>query len=201
MSVQCRLIFNFTPPQYFRLFSTKNKQKMKFISTFSLVLGLFMVLNAQNTAPVKWYKIEEAEKTAATEGKKIMVKVYANWCGWCKEMDKSTFPNPHVAKILNESFISVQFNSEQLGDITWGGTTYKVVRPRNSGRYHQLAAQWLNGNLSFPTIVIFDTNGRVIQAISGYRKAKEFEKIIAFFANDAYKTMNWTQFEKQYKRA
>jgi thioredoxin-related protein len=173
---------------------------MTFFKTICLCFGLFLVAQTSQ-AQVKWYKIEEAEQQAATQGKKIMVKVYANWCGWCKEMDKATFPNQHVAKILNQSFIPVQFNAEQLGDIAWGGTNYKVVRPKNSGRYHQLAAQWLNGQLSFPTIVILDENGKVIQAISGYRRAAEFEKLIAYFATDAYKTTNWAVFEKSYKRS
>ncbi len=165
-----------------------------------IAIFLFSTINLSITnAQVKWYKIEEAEKEAAQTGKKIMVKVYANWCGWCKEMDKSTFPNKKVAKILNESYIPVQFNSEQLADITWGGTTYKVVRPKNSGRYHQLAAQWLNGKMSYPTIVILDEQGKVIQAISGYRRAAEFEKIIGYFATNSYKTTNWTDFEKNYK--
>jgi uncharacterized protein YyaL (SSP411 family) len=172
---------------------------MKVLKTICTSLLLFLLVQ-NGQAQVKWYKIEEAEQQAATQGKKIMVKVYANWCGWCKEMDKATFPNVHVAKILNASFIPVQFNSEQLGDIAWGGTTYKVIRPKNSGRYHQLAAQWLNGQMSYPTIVILDENGKVLQAVAGYRRAAEFEKLIAFFATDAYKTTQWAVFEKGYKR-
>lgn len=172
---------------------------MGYLKTF-ILCSMLMGFNSKLEAQVKWYKITEAEKEAATQGKKIMVKVYAKWCGWCKEMDKSTFPNKQVAKILGESYVPVQFDSEQLDDIVWGGTTYKVVRPKNSGRYHQLAAQWLKGNLSFPTIVILDTNGRVIQAMTGYQKAADFEKVIAFFANDAYKTTNWAVFQKNYKR-
>jgi thioredoxin-related protein len=172
---------------------------MNVLKTIGTLLVLVLSIS-QGQAQVKWYPIEEAERQAATQGKKIMVKVYANWCGWCKEMDKATFPNVHVAKILNQSFIPVQFNSEQLGDIVWGGTTYKVVRPKNSGRYHQLAAQWLNGRMSYPTIVILDANGKVIQAINGYRRAADFEKIIAYFATDAYKTTQWAVFEKGYKR-
>jgi thioredoxin-related protein len=170
--------------------------KRIFLAAFLCISANLVALEAQ----VKWYKIDEAEKEAAKTGKKIMVDVYTNWCGWCKEMDKATFPEKNVAKILNESYIPVKFNAEQLENITWGGTTYKVVRPKNSGRYHQLAANWLNGQLSFPTIVILDEHGKVIQAINGYRRAPEFEKIIAFFATDSHKTTNWTVFEKNYKR-
>jgi thioredoxin-related protein len=168
------------------------------ICTIAVLFSCLFVAPTQ--AQVKWYKIEDAEKEAAKTGRKIMVKVYANWCGWCKEMDKATFPEKNVAKILNESFIPVQFNSEQLTDITWGNTTYKVVRPKNSGRYHQLAATWLNGKMSYPTIVILDEKGQVIQAISGYQRAKDFEKMIAYFATDSHKKMDWASFEKNYKR-
>lgn len=164
------------------------------------MLFVLVVAMTLSQAQVKWYKIEEAEAQAAKQNKKIMVKVYAPWCGWCKEMDKATFPNKHVAKILNESYIPVQFNAEQLGDIKWGSTTFKVVRPKNSGRYHQLAAQWLNGQMSYPTIVILDENGRVIQAMAGYRRAAEFEKLIAFFATNAHQNTPWATFEKDYKR-
>lgn len=168
----------------------------KKINLLLLLLSFTLGTNAQ----VKWYNIEEAQKEAAAQHKKIMVKVYARWCGWCKEMDKSTFPNPHVAKILNESFIPVQFNSEQKTPVIWSGKEYKLIRPKNSGPYHALAATWLNGKLSFPTIVILDENGNVIQSIAGYRKASEFEKIIAFFASNNYKTTNWDVFVKNYKR-
>jgi thioredoxin-related protein len=167
---------------------------------YALTLLFIYLLVAPTLAQVKWYKIEDAEKEAAKTGKKIMVKVYANWCGWCKEMDKSTFPEKNVAKILNEFFIPVQFNSEQLTDVTWGNKIYKVVRPKNSGRYHQLAATWLNGQMSYPTIVILDENGQVIQAISGYQRAKNFEKMIAYFATESHKKMDWASFEKNYKR-
>lgn len=164
-----------------------------------LVIGCFLSINF-TAAQVKWYSINEAEKQAATQHKKIMVKVYAKWCGWCKEMDKSTFPNKYVSKILNDSYIPVQFNAEQKENVTWANTLYKLVRPKKGGPYHELAATWLNGRLSYPTIVILDENGKVIQAIPGYRKASEFEKILAYFASDSHTKINYADYEKQYKR-
>jgi thioredoxin-related protein len=169
--------------------------RFKLFSTISL---LFFLTNL--SAQVKWYNIQDAEKQAAATGKKIMVKVYANWCGWCKEMDKATFPNKHVAKILSESYIPVQFNAEQKASVTWGGVPYKLIKTKSDGHYHELAARWLNGNLTYPTIVFLDANGKVIQAISGYRRAAEFEKMAAYFANDAYKTTSWDAFSSTYKR-
>jgi thioredoxin-related protein len=171
---------------------------MKHLKLFSTFFFLFFI--AELSAQVKWVPIQDAEKQAAATGKKIMVKVYANWCGWCKEMDKATFPNKNVAKILSASFIPVQFNAEQKASVTWGGAPYKLIRTKNDGNYHELAAKWLNGRLSYPTIVFLDENGNVIQAISGYQRADAFEKMAAYFANDAYKTMPWGTFSSTYKR-
>jgi thioredoxin-related protein len=149
-------------------------------------------------APIQWTNIKDAEALAAKTGKKIMVKTYTNWCGWCKTMDKSTFPDEHVTKVLNDNYISVQFNAEQKEDITWGGVPYKIVQS-GSGSYHELAAKWLNNKLTYPTIVILDEKGVVIQAIPGYRKPFEFEQIIAYFAGNFHQKMDWGKFQEEYK--
>jgi thioredoxin-related protein len=161
---------------------------------------LFLLYAQIGFSQIKWYRIEDAQAAAARENKKIMVKVYAKWCGWCKEMDKSTFPNKGVTKVLSENFINVKFDSEQKGDIVWNNQNYKLIRRKKGGPYHELAATWLNGKLSFPTIVFIDENGKVIQAITGYRKSAEMEKIAAYFATNSYKSINWSDFEKKYKQ-
>jgi thioredoxin-related protein len=173
-------------------------EKMTHLKLFLTIFLLFSL--AELSAQVTWTPIQDAEKQASATGKKIMVKVYANWCGWCKEMDKATFPNKNVAKILTESYVSVQFNAEQKAAVTWGGVPYKLIKTKSDGHYHELAARWLNGNLTYPTIVFLDENGKVIQAISGYRRAAEFEKMAAYFAKDAYKTTSWDAFSSTYKR-
>jgi thioredoxin-related protein len=49
-------------------------------------------------------------------------------------------------------------------------------------------------------MVILDEKGRVIQTIGGYRRAAEFEKMIAYFATNAHQNTPWASFEKTYKR-
>ena len=168
----------------------------------NLLLPLFLLVFSGFTAvaQVQWNTIEEAEQLAIKTNKKIMVKVYTNWCGWCKEMDNSTFPDANLAKVLNDNYISVKFNAEQKSDITWGGKVYKLEKPEKGGSYHQLAATWLAGKLTYPTIVILDEKGQIIQPIPGYRKPFELEKILAYFAINGHKMMPFNEFEQQYKR-
>src|SRR5690606_40147878 len=57
---------------------------------------------AQDKA-IKWLTFDEASELAAKEPKMILVKVYTDWCGWCKKMDKETFMDSEVINYVNRS--------------------------------------------------------------------------------------------------
>lgn len=147
---------------------------------------------------VKWMTFEEAVEKSKTEKRKIFVDVYTDWCGWCKVMDKNTFNEAKIAKILNEEFYAVKLNAEQRADIVFNGNTFKFVANGNSG-YHQLAAALLNNSLTYPTVVFLDDNFGMIQPLVGYQKPEEFHKIIQFIGEDHYKTVKWDEWQKTYK--
>jgi uncharacterized protein YyaL (SSP411 family) len=100
---------------------------MKKYTLMLLVVGCFGVSKGQshgtgesapaNTAVVKWMTFEQAVEKSKIQKKKIFIDVFTDWCGWCKVMDKNTFSEAQVAKILNEDFYPVKFNAEQREDI------------------------------------------------------------------------------------
>ncbi|HEY8936725.1 MAG TPA: DUF255 domain-containing protein [Cyclobacteriaceae bacterium] len=147
---------------------------------------------------VNWITFEQAVEKSKTEKRPIFIDVYTNWCGWCKVMDKSTFNDPQVAKLLNEKFYAVKFNAEQREDVTFQGTTFKYVASGQNG-YHELAAALLNNKLSYPTVVFLDENFKMLQPLAGYRKAPEFHKIAQFIGEGYYKTIKWDTFQETYK--
>src|SRR6478736_5236100 len=126
---------------------------MRFNKQLLLLTGvaLFMVFSREGKSqaenhlagPIKWMSFEEAIEKSKTEKRKIFIDVYTDWCGWCKVMDKKTFSEAKVAKILNEEFYPVKFNAEQRGNVVFNGTTFKFVASGNNG-YHELAAALLN---------------------------------------------------------
>lgn len=148
--------------------------------------------------PVKWLTFEEAQKRSKAEKRPVFIDVYTDWCGWCKVMDKNTFSDPAVAKLLNEKFYAVKFNGEQKEDVIFDGNTFKFV-PSGRNGYHQLAAALLNNQLSYPTVVFLDENFKMIQPLPGYRKAPEFHMIAQFIGDGYYKTVKWDDFQGQYK--
>jgi thioredoxin-related protein len=149
-------------------------------------------------AAVKWMTFEEALERSKTEKRKIFIDVYTDWCGWCKVMDKTTFSEENVAKILNDKFYPVKFNAEQRADVEFSGHTFKFIPSGNSG-VHELAAALLKNQLSYPTVVFLDENFAMIQPLPGYQKAPEFHRIIQFIGEDYWKKMKWADFQGVYK--
>jgi len=148
--------------------------------------------------PVKWMTFEEAVEKSKTEKRLVFIDVYTDWCGWCKVMDKNTFSEPSVAKILNEKFYPVKFNAEQRDDVQFDGKTFRFQAYGNGGT-HELANALLNNKLSYPTVVFLDENFDMIQPLPGYQKAPEFHKIIQFIGEGHFRKMKWADWQKQYK--
>lgn len=162
--------------------------------------GNVILASNRNNSEVKvtWLTFEEAIEKSKTEKRPIFIDVYTDWCGWCKVMDKNTFSDPTVAKLLTEKFYPVKFDAEQKADVIFNGTTFKFVESGRNG-YHQLAAALLNNKLSYPTVVFLDEEFRMIQPLPGYRQAPEFHKIAQFIGEGHYKTVKWDDFQKTYK--
>jgi len=160
--------------------------------------------NHLSGSPVKWMTFEEAVEKSKTEKRKIFVDVFTDWCGWCKVMDKNTFPDAEVAKLLNEKFYPVKLNAEQTNDVVFRGTTFKFVS-QGRGGYHQLAAALLNGQMSYPNFVFLDEEFRIIPiyqsstSLPGYKKPEEFHPFLSFVGSDAYQKMNINEYQKGYK--
>ncbi|MEE1203555.1 MAG: DUF255 domain-containing protein, partial [Bacteroidales bacterium] len=98
--------------------------KLKF-GFLSLLLSFSLLLSGQEE--IKWLSIEEAQEKAiadSSNAKKYFVDCYTDWCGWCKRMDKDTFTDTLIAKLINHYFYPVKFNAEQSQDVTFNGKVY-----------------------------------------------------------------------------
>jgi thioredoxin-related protein len=180
--------------------------------SFLFCLALFMVFShdghaqAENhlAGPIKWMSFEEAVEKSKTEKRKIFIDVYTSWCGWCKVMDKNTFPDPEIAKLLNENFYPVKFDAEQTADVVFRGTTFKFI-PQGGRGYHQLAAALLNNQLSYPNFVFLDEEFKIIpiyqgySSLPGYKKPEEFHPFVSFVAGNFYQKTNIQEYQKDYK--
>jgi uncharacterized protein YyaL (SSP411 family) len=68
--------------------------------------------------PVNWYPWgEEALEKAKKENKLIIVSIGYSACHWCHVMEKESFEDEEVAKIMNENFVSIKIDREERPDI------------------------------------------------------------------------------------
>ena len=142
-----------------------------------------------------WTEMQEAQKK---EPRKIVVDVYTSWCGWCKKMDASTFTNPVIVEYVKQNFYAVKFDAETKETIHFNGRDFMYINQGNRG-YNQLAAEILNGQLSYPTTVYFDEKLDEIFPVPGYQDPKMFETVLNFVATNSYKNQKWEPYLNSFK--
>lgn len=183
------------------LFKDLELKSFRDMKNYRFIVGLFFfflvgnqLLNAQQ---IEWMSFEAAVEKSKVEPRKIFVDVYTEFCTYCKKMDRETFANPYIAKYLNENFYPVKLDAQQRNDIQFKNKVYHFVNRGGQNSYHQLAAEIMNGRLSYPTIVFMDENADIIQSIPGYRGPVEFELFITYFGKNHHKSMPWSSYKRK----
>ena len=162
-----------------------------------LLIGSLQTVFSQENNSIHWLSFEQAVELQAQESnsKKIFIDVYTDWCGWCKKMDKNTFQNPEVAAYMKEHFYMVKLDGEGKEPIVFKAQTFSFV-PSGRNGYHELAANLLQGQLSYPTVVYLDENMNMLSPVPGYLTPEPFLKIATYFGDDIYKTTKWEEYSK-----
>jgi thiol:disulfide interchange protein DsbD len=108
---------------------------------------------------------QDLEKEIKNSNKPIMIDLYADWCVACKELEKYTFSDPKISKILNQ-FKLIKF------DIT------------NTNEEH---TKYLQSMRIFgpPALFFYDTSGKEINEarVVGFMDSSDFLKILKIVKN------------------
>ncbi|WP_238474546.1 thioredoxin domain-containing protein [Maribacter algarum] len=126
------------------------KEDKKTDSTFAFTNDLihetspYLLQHAHN--PVNWRAwspeiFEEAQK----EDKLVLISIGYSSCHWCHVMEKETFEDEEVAKIMNENYISVKVDREERPDVD---------------QVYQTAIQLIGENGGWPLNAITLPNGK-----------------------------------------
>lgn len=111
---------------------------------------------------------EHAKTKAGSEGKLFFVEFYADWCTPCKWMDKTTFRNEGVISQLNNNYVALKLDIE-------------------SGEGHDLKHQYEVNIL--PTILIFNSQGRMIERIEKTLSSESMISMLSFHDNPQNKVV------------
>ena len=127
--------------------------------------------------------LAKAMQLASMNHKKVLIDFMADWCVYCKKMDKEVFPKKNVQAALNKYFYKVKINVESKDHITYRGKTYTKA---------QFAQAF--GVSGLPTYVFMDSKGDFIAGQPGYIPAPDFARMLSYIGSDAYKKMSFKTF-------
>lgn len=150
---------------------------------------------------IKWLSWEEMVALNEKKPKKIFVDFYTSWCGWCKVMDKNTFEDSMVAEIMMRDFYCVKFDAERRDTITFMNKKWNFI-PGGRNGYHELAAYFMQNQLSYPTFTVLTSDYKLITPLKGYIQVPQFEPVIDFLGKDYWKPesgKNIDQYKQEYK--
>lgn len=76
----------------------------------------YLLQHAHN--PVDWYPwSEKAFEVARKQDKPIFLSIGYSTCHWCHVMERESFSNEQIAKIMNERFVSIKVDREERPDV------------------------------------------------------------------------------------
>jgi uncharacterized protein YyaL (SSP411 family) len=89
-------------------------------------------LRSARHQPVQWHPWGEAAfAKAQTEDKPILLDIGAVWCHWCHVMDRESYEDPEIAKVINEHFVPIKVDRDERPDVD---TRYQAAVSAISGQ-------------------------------------------------------------------
>ncbi len=124
----------------------------------------YLLQHAHN--PVNWYPWgEKALKKAEDENKMIIISIGYAACHWCHVMEKETYEDTAVARIMNEFFISIKVDREERPDVD---------------QVYMNAAQLISGSGGWPLNAFAMPDGKPFYA-GTYFPNKDWKEMLKYF--------------------
>lgn len=121
---------------------------------FALALGLLpaRALAEKSAVNFRPLTLEAARAAAQTEGKIVFIDFYTTWCEPCKRLDRETWTDAKVGKLVDARAVALKLDAEKEG--------------RAAAKHYTVTA--------YPTLLLLKPDGTELDRIIGYRDAAKF---------------------------
>lgn len=160
-------------------------------AVFVLLISAVLIMqrsDGSEKGQPRWMSFNDGITEAKKTGKKVMIDVYTDWCGWCKKMDKETYTNAGVVDYLNRYFVLIKLDAESSSKLNYRGESYTE---------RELAGAF--GITGYPSIIFLKGNGDPITTYPGYADAAKFKTVASFIAEDHYLTKKFEDYARSQK--
>ena len=157
----------------------------------NLIFLFFILIQFQlYSQEINWMSLDEVREAQKTNPKNVLIDVYTNWCGPCKLMDRNTFSNTDIIRIINENYYAVKFNAEGNDTVTFmdkvfTNPNFDSTKTQRRNSSHQFT-QFLGVN-AYPSTLFFDSEMNYLTPVRGYLNPKQIEIYLLLFKDDTYK--------------
>ncbi|MFH1153311.1 MAG: thioredoxin family protein [Pseudomonadota bacterium] len=149
------------------------KHRLSTITASAALILLLLVSAAGASESIKWQPYEKGISLAQEQGKEIFLYFYADWCTYCKKMEKETFTNDSVIQYINENFIPISINSDQNQTVA---STFSVR--------------------GLPTFWLLKSDSTRLSNLPGYVDSERLMAILKYIKTASYEKMSFKDFVK-----
>lgn len=112
--------------------------------------------------------------------KPIVIKIYTDWCVYCKLQDKQILKSDSLKELLNRNFYYLELNAEMEETLLFNNVKYDFKPNGLSGGVHTLAETLgsENGELSYPILVVLDSSYRILYRFKGLTSEKDLLRVL-----------------------
>lgn len=150
---------------------------MKKIIYFTiLALFGFLTINAQEDQEIQWKSWPELEQALKEEPRPVFIFFHAEWCAYCKKIEREIFTKQVVIKKINSAYYAVEMDVEGKDSISFDGvlfTNKQSLKKRNG--VHEiplLLASREHYPFSLPATIILNEDFTVRERLFEYYTSK-----------------------------
>jgi hypothetical protein len=135
---------------------------MKFVRILAFAAAAFASSQSFANEAIKWSGWNDGLfHNATTEKRFVILDLEAVWCHWCHVMEKTTYSDPEVIKLLDAKYIPVKVDQDANPDL--------------ANRY---------GDWGWPATIVFAPDGSEIAKIRGYIEPERMQALLKAIIDD-----------------
>jgi len=178
-----------------KIFSTRRNKIMVLVILLVIIsffgLKSYFKIDEQNAEAVEetkplalnWLSYTEGLALAKKENKYVLIYFYTDECSWCKKMEKETFSDEEVKKILSGKFIAIKINARSENKVIENG---KEISERKVAILYQVSG--------YPTTWFLESNRSRVAPLPGYVATEQFIPVLNYIGEGWHKSISFKEY-------